>query len=206
MNKIRIDEVEFVVKNIENVLEVEQKKLKLEVYDKNKIELVILNDLDLDIELFDDSSLELKVTFINKVGDYNINIWQHNRTNFFYKECFDSRKDNSLVIKNIFVGNDNKSTIKLRFIQYEAKSSLKIMADVKEKTVNNFVVEDVKALNQGGDILVEPDMMIATNEVMANHFVTIGSIRDEELFYLMSKGLSKDGAIKLILDGFLKSI
>ena len=49
-------------------------------------------------------------------------------------------------------------------------------------------------------------MEINTNEVIANHYVTISSISKDDLFYLMSKGLSKSLSEKIILKGFLKGI
>jgi Fe-S cluster assembly protein SufD len=41
------------------------------------------------------------------------------------------------------------------------------------------------------------------NDVKAGHAMTIGKINDTELFYLMSRGLSKAKATDLIVQGFL---
>ena len=49
-------------------------------------------------------------------------------------------------------------------------------------------------------------MLVSSSEVIANHNVTIGNVSDEDLFYLTSKGLSKDEARKLLETGFLISI
>ena len=46
-------------------------------------------------------------------------------------------------------------------------------------------------------------MFIDTKNVIANHSASIGTINDDYLFYLMSKGLEKEKAIKLVIDGFL---
>ena len=46
-------------------------------------------------------------------------------------------------------------------------------------------------------------MFIDTKNVVANHAASISTIDDNYLFYLMSKGIEKDDAIKLIMDGFL---
>ena len=48
-------------------------------------------------------------------------------------------------------------------------------------------------------------MLINTSKVIANHENAIGSINEEELFYLMSKGLTKENAEKLICKGYLLS-
>ena len=51
-----------------------------------------------------------------------------------------------------------------------------------------------------------PNLVVNTNEVEANHGVSIGGIDEDEMFYLMSKGISKATAKKLIEEGFILSI
>jgi Fe-S cluster assembly protein SufD len=48
-----------------------------------------------------------------------------------------------------------------------------------------------------------PALEILENDVKAGHATTIGKINDSELFYLMSRGLSKSKATDLIVQGFL---
>ncbi|MEG0977233.1 MAG: SufD family Fe-S cluster assembly protein, partial [Bacilli bacterium] len=69
-----------------------------------------------------------------------------------------------------------------------------------------IVEELIKGINNGGNINILPNMEINTFEVVANHFVTIGNIRESDLFYLKSKGIAEFVAKELILSGFLKSI
>lgn len=52
----------------------------------------------------------------------------------------------------------------------------------------------------------DPVLKIDENEVEASHAATVGKINDEHLFYLSSRGLSKDEAKKLITLGYLKPI
>ncbi len=51
-----------------------------------------------------------------------------------------------------------------------------------------------------------PSLEILENDIKAGHAATVGRINDLELFYLMSRGLTKEDAKKLIVEGFLKSI
>ena len=48
--------------------------------------------------------------------------------------------------------------------------------------------------------------MIAAHKAKANHGVSIGHIDERQLFYMMSKGLSKYSAVKMIEEGFLIDI
>tara|TARA_Y100000310_G_C20685635_1_gene818755 strand:+ start:696 stop:1877 length:1182 start_codon:yes stop_codon:yes gene_type:complete len=51
-----------------------------------------------------------------------------------------------------------------------------------------------------------PALKIDANEVKASHGATIGQVSEEHLFYLMSRGLSRDEAEKLIVQGFLEPL
>jgi Fe-S cluster assembly protein SufB len=51
-----------------------------------------------------------------------------------------------------------------------------------------------------------PTLKIENSEVDAAHEATVGKIGDEEIFYLMSRGLSKDEAVKMIVSGFIEPI
>lgn len=51
-----------------------------------------------------------------------------------------------------------------------------------------------------------PHMEIRNNDVTAAHEAKTGKIGEEELFYLMSRGLSEERAIQLIVSGFVEPI
>ncbi|GCF95102.1 Fe-S cluster assembly protein SufD [Enterococcus florum] len=48
-----------------------------------------------------------------------------------------------------------------------------------------------------------PILLIEENEVTAGHAASVGRIDPEELFYLMSRGISKEEAERLVIRGFL---
>ncbi|MBI2597209.1 SufD family Fe-S cluster assembly protein [Candidatus Daviesbacteria bacterium] len=51
-----------------------------------------------------------------------------------------------------------------------------------------------------------PSLEILENDVKAGHEITVGKISDMEMFYLQSRGLSKQQAKKLIVQGFLSEV
>lgn len=51
-----------------------------------------------------------------------------------------------------------------------------------------------------------PALKIATNDVTAAHEARVGKIGDEQLFYLMSRGLSEEKAIQMIVSGFIEPV
>lgn len=51
-----------------------------------------------------------------------------------------------------------------------------------------------------------PSLEILENDIKAGHATTVGRINDMEMFYLMSRGLPKQSAKKLIVEGFLQEM
>ncbi|MBI2453628.1 Fe-S cluster assembly protein SufB [Candidatus Peregrinibacteria bacterium] len=51
-----------------------------------------------------------------------------------------------------------------------------------------------------------PDMQIAESDVSIGHEATVGKISEEQLFYAMSRGMSEDEAMGLIVNGFIDPI
>ena len=51
-----------------------------------------------------------------------------------------------------------------------------------------------------------PSLKIDANDVKASHGATVGQINEEHLFYLMARGLSRQDAEKLVVEGFFEPI
>lgn len=203
MNNLLIDEVKFVAENIEKKLITKKANLELVCKGKNNIILSGKEITNLEIILLDESTLKITLEDISwKTCD--IKVTQHNHSNFDLKGSFENKDESKIMLKNKIIGNNNKSNIRLRCIAYKGMVSIEVIAEVDKLTKNNEIIEDVKGIEYGGKIKIQPDMYIYTNEVVANHYVTIGTIDKDAMFYLESKGLSKTAAEKLILAGFLK--
>ena len=51
-----------------------------------------------------------------------------------------------------------------------------------------------------------PFMKIDTNKVNIAHEASVGKIGDEQIFYLMSRGLTKEQAMQMVVSGFIEPI
>ena len=51
-----------------------------------------------------------------------------------------------------------------------------------------------------------PILKIENSDVHAAHEATVGKIGDEEIFYLMSRGLSHEEAVNMIVSGFIEPV
>ena len=53
------------------------------------------------------------------------------------------------------------------------------------------------------DAKIAPNMFIDIDDVEARHGSIIGSFKEDDVFYLMSKGISYNDTLKLLVKGYL---
>lgn len=68
---------------------------------------------------------------------------------------------------------------------------------------DSFLSEHAMLLNPGARANAIPSLQIKNANVRAGHGATVGQIDEEQIFYLMSRGLSESEARKTIVEGFL---
>ncbi len=61
-------------------------------------------------------------------------------------------------------------------------------------------------LGSGGKIRGIPALIVHSDDIEASHALAIDRISDAELFYIRSRGFSRDDATNLILDGAVSEI
>ncbi|QZX49367.1 SufD family Fe-S cluster assembly protein [Mycoplasma sp. E35C] len=129
------------------------------------------------------------------------------------------------VIISTFGINKNKKKydIKLNHLSNSAKSvyqnyvvatdysdvSSTITSVIKNNTYHNDTIQEIRGvlLSDNASVKGEPQLIIDDNNVKAKHAMAVGRLNQNHLFYLMSKGVPKAEAIKLILMGyFIKTI
>jgi len=166
------------------------------------------NNYNLKINIDNKSILNIdKVSLINK--DLNVIINIKDDTIFNLNWVIINTGKNKVHLEVNMTGNNSNAKARVRIINKTNDSNLDFVINgvIAKKTYDNELLEDIKGLIIGNDtIKISPNMDVFTSEVMANHFVTIGTIPSSDLFYLESKGLSQARAEQLILEGFLKEI
>lgn len=123
------------------------------------------------------------------------------------------------VLKTISNGNEKYDII----VNHNSKSTKSDIinhgVNIEKGTlvfnVSSIVTEDMDKcyVNQSNRIInltnnkcsISPNMYIDCFDVIANHSAFIGTFKDDELFYLQSRGIDKIDATKLLIRGFLTS-
>lgn len=196
MNKLLV--VEGKLDNLNNARITENTKAHAYITDENNITVTI------------DENVVFRIDMINILKkDLKININLAHNSKLYWNQLLLNTGDNKIDVTVSLLGNNCKSFLKIRGINETKESKLNLVCDgiIKDGTIDTELIEDLKGLILNEDtIKISPNMIVNTSEVMANHFVTIGPINEEELFYLMSKGLSEELARKLIKKAFMESI
>jgi len=116
-------------------------------------------------------------------------------------------KNDALVnISSYVTGNDNRTIINVRTICEANEGTFNVIVKANENTKNNEIIEDLKGINENGNIIFNPILEVDTNEIDAQHFATIGSFDKNELFYLQTKGISLKSAYNLLKKSFIYNL
>ena len=158
---------------------------KYEVNDGKLNVLKFYNNLSvnetIDIDLCQDkSSVDYRFSNICRgVEKYIINI------NHKYKD----------TISNI----NNKSVALLN-----SKIDFVINSNVYKDCIKSVLNQNTRIVTMGEcDTSISPNMFIDLEDVEAKHGSVIGTFKNDQLFYLMSKGINYNDSLKLLIKGYL---
>ena len=108
-----------------------------------------------------------------------------------------------------YISHDAKSTLSNIYNVGIALDSANVSFDTTGKIEKGMAKSNCRQLSRGiiiddnSKVTSKPILLIDEYDCFANHGAAIGKISDEDLFYLMSRGLSKNDAFFLILKGIV---
>lgn len=70
--------------------------------------------------------------------------------------------------------------------------------------IEGYQLHKALLLNDNAEVNCKPELEIYADDVKCSHGATSGNIDEEQLFYLQSRGISKNDAKKILIDAFLK--
>jgi len=90
----------------------------------------------------------------------------------------------------------------------ESKSLFKGMIKIRKdaKTSEAYLAGHAILLNKGSHSDAIPGLEIETNEVRATHSASVSQIDEEQIFYLMCRGLDRESAKREIVHGFVEPL
>lgn len=131
----------------------------------------------------------------------------------------------SANLRSVFIGRGNQEIniltealhdvphtgcdIKNRGVLFDKGRSVfqgRIKITKEAQDTSSFLDDKTLSLSEDAIAHTIPSLEIDANDVKASHASTIGMIDEEQLFYMMSRGLSLEMAERLIVEGFLEEI
>lgn len=189
--------------------------------------------LNFNINIKDNVTLNLNILTKGKVGKikYTYNLNEGSILNVFKFQNVDTIKEMISVNLN---GLDSKVDYNFKTISEKRETydyhifhnSKNTISNIKNNgvcidngeiiyQVSSFVPKDIIGctVNQNNRIInltdnkceIKPNLYIDTNDVEASHSALIGKFSDDEMFYLQSRGIDYNSALKLLITGFLTS-
>ncbi|HLD18797.1 MAG TPA: Fe-S cluster assembly protein SufD [Candidatus Nanoarchaeia archaeon] len=119
--------------------------------------------------------------------------------------------DNQLFDNNVVIGHKNHDTTANALSNGILTDSSRnvffglIKIDEKAQKTNSFLAQHTMLLSPNAICNSIPSLEIAANDVKASHSASAGQIDQEQVFYLMARGIPFGEAKKLIVFGFLES-
>ena len=189
------------------------KEIKLNVKDNSNASVLLFckneNEIELNALLNENANLNLDVILMNKDTKINLNANLVKEYANLNVNVLSMAKDSTKEI-NFFVehnAKETKSVVNNIGISFEnGKNHFNVNGIIKPNMTNSEVRQLTRGLILGanGECLAKPILLIDHHDVKAYHGATIGKISDDDLFYLMSRGLTKDESFMLIINGLLE--
>ncbi len=193
MNKILMDGNKLTLKDYKSIIEVSSSSI-IYILDNS-------SDLTLDINIKDNASLTIyDFNMHNKSSD--IIVRQGNNTKVEYNHTFKIDGEYKFNYEVHIIGDNNTNNVNISGVS-NGLVSMNIDGNVLRNVKNNELNENIRILTIEGQAFVSPMLHISALNVLANHNTAISNVNEDALFYLMSKGIDRKQATKLIEDSYI---
>lgn len=186
----------------------------MEQTSKNKQLIVLEHNKDLEIDINPlENELEQEIYMIDLFpGDSEINLKVNLKANsksliHVLILNFDQYKK-KLTTHLMFDKHYAKCENNVRVIGFnESTTAIQLNGTIGKNTRGNGVYQNINAsLFDEAKVIGEPNLIINSNDVKAGHSLKVGSISQDILFYLQSRGISHYASIRLILESFFNEV
>lgn len=186
--------------------------IKIELENNSNIKYVSLDlstSSNKEIKLKKNNNLEMVLANFNG-GDKSLKVYLDDEESSLDIKSIIMMKDDSdkELIEVYHNAKNTQSKIENYITSNKAKVDVDVIGKIKKGMSNSNCVQKSRGIILSNDakIKVMPVLLIDEFDVSANHGAAIGKLNDEDLYYLMSRGISKKDAEMLIVKGFLSPI
>ncbi|MDC3085242.1 Fe-S cluster assembly protein SufD [Candidatus Pelagibacter sp.] len=134
---------------------------------------------------------EYSSAFVN--GIFSLNDGQHHEVRTIIKHLVENTKSYQLI-KSV-LGKNSKSA-------YQGK----IFVDSKAQKTDGYQLSKAILLDETSEFNAKPELEIYADDVKCSHGSASGSLDENSIFYLMSRGLNYQQSKELLINGFLLDV
>lgn len=204
-----------------------QKDTNLEIEynfkDTTKIETIIIVNKNVNLQLFEKITGEFakirtkyylkensntvvsKFNNIKEIKEYIVINLDETKSKIEYNLKTIGEKEENYDILTYHNASETTSIINPNGVNIkDGKIKFNVSSFVPNKIIKCDVSQNNKIINlTNNECIINPNLYIDEYDVTAAHSAWIGTFNSDELFYLMSRGINKNDAIKLLIKGFL---
>lgn len=138
----------------------------------------------------------LKQNALGRSGDLNIDLLCRSHQS----------QDYHFNLRNTYNANNGRGKIFTKSIALDESNLVingTIQINQKGGGTDTYLKQDSLLLSPSATIKATPCLQIETNDVKASHSASVINLNDESLFYLTSRGIDKEAAKKMMINGFV---
>lgn len=139
------------------------------------------------------------------IEEIDIDLFNNGKIEYKFSNICKNRE--SYVININHLGESTVSNISNKSIAMDlSKLDFVINSIVAKEYEKSILDQNTRIVTLGeSDAKISPNMYIDCDDIEARHGSVIGTFKDDMLFYLMSRGIEYNDAIKLLVKGYLFS-
>ena len=141
---------------------------------------------------------------INSSSKVNVTLDKENVSLYYYYSTI-NYEDNDFSIKIVHNKSNTHSEVFNHGVNVKKnKLNFDVTGVVLKNSSKCVCNQENQIINMSdGKSSICPNLLIDNYDVNSNHSAYIGKFRDEEIFYMESRGIPRDACNKLLLNGFL---
>lgn len=138
---------------------------------------------------------------------YNV-LWKNSLINFYVTLQTKKKQINFFNIKTTHLDNNSCSNHICRIVAEEnTKTLIKVTVTVNKNITNTETDTNCKTLTLGNSTnIFMPFLKIYNNVIKCTHSACVGGIENKLIYYMQTRGLSKNKAYKIIAHSFTKEL
>ena len=175
-------------------------KLEITVNENVSTKLVIVGTSDYSLNIKLNKRSSLIGNSLNKDNNVNVlvNLCEESNINYNHSTLANNDSNNTFTINHL--GNSSVSDLNNSGINRNDKKLFFNIDGVIPKDLKEIVCnQSSKIINfNNGNSKIIPNLIIDSNDIIANHAAYIGELGEEELFYMQSRGINKEDIKKLV--------